>query len=134
MGRAGDFTSLKLCTHKGLFQQCASLQAVGNRCTACFGPLPTTSLEHDVAGAAAAGIASVFVLGGIHAEDVRLAPAAATAAAAAEAEQQRQQQHAAQQIDGNIAAAGSYTFSEQRLAEVCSAHGAVPTYLLPYFA
>ena len=32
------------------------------------------SLEHDVAGANAAGIDSVFVLGGIHAQDLGLAP------------------------------------------------------------
>lgn len=80
------------------------------------------SLEHDIGGAAAAGIASVFVLGGIHADDVMLAPA-----------QQQQQQQLAEAADGDVVAAGGWTFSRQRLAAVCGSMRAAPTFVLSYF-
>ncbi|PRW61092.1 Haloacid dehalogenase-like hydrolase superfamily isoform 1 [Chlorella sorokiniana] len=79
------------------------------------------SLEHDIGGAQAAGVASVFVLGGIHAEDVQLA--------AAQADSQQQQQ---QGPDGT-AAAGGYAWSQEQLAAVCAEYGAAPTFVLPYF-
>lgn len=79
---------------------------------------PCRSLEHDIGGAQAAGVASVFVLGGIHAEDVQLA--------AVEGEGQQQQA-------AGTAAAGGHAWSQQRLAAVCEEHGAAPTFVLPYF-
>ena len=79
------------------------------------------SLEHDVAGAAGAGVDSVFVLGGIHAADVELA-------AGADEQQQQQQQQQQQR-----ARAAGHLYCPQRLAEVCASHGAAPTFLLPYF-
>ena len=72
------------------------------------------SLEHDIGGAQAAGIDSVFVLGGIHAADVQLAP-----------QQQAQQ--------GGSSGSGGYSYSEEKLAAVCQSHGAAPTFLSPYF-
>lgn len=75
------------------------------------------SLEHDVGGAAAAGIDSVFVLGGIHREDVGLLPGA------------QQQQEA-----GDRATAGGHSYCRRRLAAACAEHGAAPTYVLPYFS
>ena len=74
-------------------------------------------MEHDIGGAQAAGVSSVFVLGGIHAEDVQLAAAAA----------------GTQQQQSGVAAAGGYAWSQERLAAVCQAHGAAPTFVLPFF-
>lgn len=65
-------------------------------------------------------MASVFVLGGIHADDVQLA--------AVEEGEGQQQQAAA-----GTAAAGGHAWSQQRLAAVCEEHGAAPTFVLPYF-
>jgi ribonucleotide monophosphatase NagD (HAD superfamily) len=73
------------------------------------------SLEHDIGGAQAAGIHSVFVLGGIHATDVQLAPL-----------QQAQQ-------DGGSSSSGGYSYSEEQLAAVCLSHGVAPTFLSAYF-
>ena len=82
------------------------------------------SLEHDIGGAAAAGVASCFVLGGIHADDVALAPA----------QQQQADGSASSHAGGDTAAAGGYTYSRQRLAEMCAAHGVEPTCLLSFFS
>ncbi|PSC69035.1 Haloacid dehalogenase-like hydrolase superfamily isoform 1 [Micractinium conductrix] len=66
------------------------------------------SLEHDIGGAQAAGVASVFVLGGIHAGDVAL-----------------------QQQAGSPS---GYTFCGERLAAACESHDvAAPEFVLPYF-
>lgn len=68
------------------------------------------SLEHDIGGAQAAGVDSVFVLGGIHAGDVGLQ-------------------------GGAGAGAGGHSFSEQGLAAACAEHGvALPTFVLPFFS
>ena len=58
---------------------------------------------------------SVFVLGGIHATDVQLAPL-----------QQAQQ-------DGGSSSSGGYSYSEEQLAAVCLSHGVAPTFLSAYF-
>lgn len=66
------------------------------------------SLEHDIGGAQAAGVDSVFVLGGIHAEDVGLRGGAG---------------------------AGRHSFSESGLAAACAEHDvAPPPFVLPYFS
>lgn len=66
------------------------------------------SLEHDIGGAQAAGVDSVFVLGGIHAGDVALR--------------------------GNAGDDG-HSFSERGLAAACAEHGvAPPRYVLPFFS
>ncbi|KAL4425898.1 hypothetical protein ABPG75_009914 [Micractinium tetrahymenae] len=68
------------------------------------------SLEHDIGGAQAAGVASVFVLGGIHAEEVGLQ-------------------------GGASAGAGAHSFSARGLAAACAEHGvAPPPFVLPYFS
>lgn len=85
------------------------------------------SLEHDVGGAAAAGIDSVFVLGGIHREDVGLQPGGAS-------QQAQQAQQAEPQQAGDRAAAGGHSYCRRRLAAACGEHGAAPTFVLPYFS
>ena len=70
------------------------------------------SMEHDVGGAAAAGVDSVFVLGGIHRGDVGLLPAGRQGAAPP----------------------GTYSFSRAGLEDACSAAGVAPTFVMPYFA
>ena len=111
----------------------AALEMLGLPPAACLAV--GDSLEHDIAGAAAAGVDSAFIVGGIHAEDVGLEPdggaAAAPPAAAAEG-------------GGSGAGAAApattapqppvWTFSEGRLAELCEGAGVVPTYCLPYLA
>lgn len=84
------------------------------------------SLEHDIGGAQAAGVDSVFVLGGIHREDVRLA-------AAGDASAEDGSDGSAQ--GSSSTAAGDYTFCAARLAAACEQHGvAAPQFVLPYFA
>jgi len=82
------------------------------------------SLEHDIGGGQATGLDSLFVLGGIHRQDVGLVngtvdgTAAAAEAAGAELEQ-----------------AGGYHFCRQRLAGACEEHGvAAPAFVVPFFA
>lgn len=75
------------------------------------------SLEHDIAGAAAAGVASIFVAGGIHAEDLGLAHSDAGGSRA---------------LGRAAAGAARWRFSDARLAELCAEAGAAPTYTLPY--
>jgi beta-phosphoglucomutase-like phosphatase (HAD superfamily) len=83
------------------------------------------SLEHDIGGAQAAGVDSVFVLGGIHRGDVHLSAADNGGGDGSD--------DAAS--SGSMTAAGSYTFCRQRLDAACEQHGvAAPQYVLPYFA
>lgn len=65
------------------------------------------SMEHDIGGAAAAGVDSLLIGGGIHAAELAVPGPAEAAGAAVEAE---------------------------ALAQLCQRHGATPTYSLPYFS
>lgn len=65
------------------------------------------SLEHDIAGAAAAGVQTLFIVGGIHAADVHLQGGAA---------------------DDNT----SCSWDEAALAQLCKQHGVQPTFCMPY--
>ena len=85
------------------------------------------SLEHDCGGAAAAGVDSVFVLGGIHREDVGLRAAGSGSGSGSAAAGQPQQ-------EGDVAAAGSHAWSRRGLAAACDAHGVRPTLVLPFFS
>lgn len=89
------------------------------------------SLEHDIGGAQAAGVDSLFVLGGIHRQDVGLVNGTADGtAAAAEAVTM-----AAAVAGLELEQAGGYRFCRQRLAQACKEHGvAAPAFVVPYFA
>ena len=80
------------------------------------------SLEHDIGGAQAAGVDALFVLGGIHREDVQLAARQAAEGGPGGG-------------GGGVVSAGGYSFSERRLAAACEEHGvAALHYVVPYFA
>jgi ribonucleotide monophosphatase NagD (HAD superfamily) len=73
------------------------------------------SLEHDIGGAQAAGVDSLFVLGGIHCADVGLAADGGNG--------------------GGDTAVSGYSFSKQQLDAAYVAHGvSAPEYVVPYFA
>lgn len=80
------------------------------------------SLEHDVGGARSAGVDSVFVLGGIHKDDVGLQPA------------QQLGENGRAAAGGDALSSGAYSFSASRLAAVCEAHGVAPPFVLPFFS
>jgi ribonucleotide monophosphatase NagD (HAD superfamily) len=72
------------------------------------------SLEHDVKGAAGAGVDSVFVCGGIHADELGMDPARLTAEAVG---------------DGS----GVESPGADAVARVAERHGATPTHFVPVF-
>lgn len=67
------------------------------------------SLEHDIAGATAAGVDSLFVVGGIHAQELELGCAS----------------------EGGEG--GGRGYSRQQLEQLCASYGVVPTHVLTYF-
>jgi len=72
------------------------------------------SLEHDVKGAAGAGVDSVFVCGGIHADELGMDPGGLTAEAVG---------------DGS----GVESPGADAVARVAERHGATPTHFVPVF-
>lgn len=77
------------------------------------------SLEHDVAGAQAAGVDALFVAGGIHADEL-LPPPPPPAGAAAASRQ-----------DGGSAAAATAAVDGGALARLCAHHKVSPQYVIP---
>jgi hypothetical protein len=87
------------------------------------------SLEHDIGGAQAAGVDAMFVLGGIHREDVQLEQSDSASDGSEDGASSSGGSR------GGSRRAGKYRFSEQGLANACLQHGVQqPQYVMPYFA